>query len=103
MPASSKGGANEPARMSAKELKAEAQKLNRLALDTLGKIMRGRGQDSVRLAAAREILDRAHGKPKAAATKAKAAKPKADPGLTVVIKRFTDAPDLEAGEYEERS
>jgi len=96
MPASSESGAEPPARMSAKALREAAQKLNRLALDTLAEIMRGEGQDSARLAAAREVLDRAHGKPKPA-TKAKAAKPKADRGLTVIVKRFSDVtPEEEA-------
>lgn len=89
--------------MDAAGLKAAARRMSELALKTLTDIMEGKGQDSVKLAAAREVLDRGHGKPKPA-SKAKARKPKtpAQGEVTVVIKRFTDAPDPEAGEYEER-
>jgi len=87
----------------ADELKKAARDLTDLALQTLKAIMEGTGQDSVKLGAAREVLDRAHGKPKAAA-KPPTKKPKTatDEGMTVVIRRFTDAPDPEAGEYEVR-
>jgi hypothetical protein len=55
------------------------------------------GQVSVRLSAAREVLDRGFGKPEAAkARRARAAKPK-DPGLTIIVKRFSDVtPEEEA-------
>jgi hypothetical protein len=88
----SKSGAEKPAPMSAAALEKEARGMSALALTTLGKIMRGRGQDSVKLAAAREVLDRAHGKPKSGTPKAKAKTPKtpADGGMTVIVKRFTD-------------
>jgi hypothetical protein len=78
------------------KLRHKAQGLSGLALETLAEIMRGEGQAAVRLAAAREVLDRAHGRPKLGDPDA------APEGLTVVVKRFTDAPDPEAGEYEER-
>jgi hypothetical protein len=89
--------------MNAAGLQAAARRMSELALKTLTEIMEGKGQDSVKLAAAREVLDRGHGKPKPA-VKAKARTPKtpAQGAVTVVIKRFTDAPDPEAGEYEER-
>lgn len=92
-----KDGATAAERMNAKVLKAQAQKMSALALETLEGIMRGEGQDSVKLAAAREVLDRAHGKPQAAA-KAKA-KPqaKALEPMTVIVKRFSDVtPEDEA-------
>jgi hypothetical protein len=79
------------------ELKKEAQRLSGLALETLALIMRGTGQDSAKLAAAREVLDRAHGKPKPAA-KPKAKPPaKAAEAMTVIVKRFSDVtPEDEA-------
>jgi hypothetical protein len=88
----SKGEAENPARMTTTLLKQEAQGMSALALTTLGKLMRGKGQDSVKLAAAREVLDRGHGKPKSGAPKAKAKPPKApaEGGMTVIVKRFTD-------------
>lgn len=49
------------------DLRRAAQELTPLALETLVEIMRGASSDSARLAAAREVLDRAHGKPKAGA------------------------------------
>jgi hypothetical protein len=89
--------------MNEKELRKAARAMSDLALQTLANIMNGGGQDTARLAAAREVLDRGHGKPKPApktATKTKAA---TTGDVTVVIQRYTDAPDPEAGEYEERS
>jgi hypothetical protein len=93
----SKGGANTPAPMTATALKKEARGMSTLALKTLAAIMRGKGQASVKLAAAREVLDRAHGKPKSGAPKAKAAKASASGGMTVIVKRFCDVtPEEEA-------
>jgi hypothetical protein len=70
-------------------LRAKAQKLGGLALETLEEIMQSKAQDAVRLAAAREVLDRGHGRPKLGA-------PDAEPeGLTVVVRRFTDPPENE--------
>jgi len=89
--------------MDAKALKAAAQGMSSLAMGTLAKIMEGEGTDTVKLAAAREVLDRAHGKPKPAAKPKSAAKAPSGGDVTVVIKRFTDAPDPEAGEFEERA
>ena len=48
--------------MDAAGLKAAARRMSELALKTLTDIMEGKGQDSVKLAAAREVLDRGHGK-----------------------------------------
>jgi hypothetical protein len=87
----SKDGAKTPARMSATALKEGAQGMGELALRTLGAIMEGTGQDSVKLAAAREVLDRAHGKPQPGVkAKAKPAKPAIKGAMTVIVKRFTD-------------
>jgi hypothetical protein len=47
------------------ELKESAGKYADEALSTLLELMRNSSSDPVRVAAARELLDRAHGKPKA--------------------------------------
>jgi hypothetical protein len=65
-------------------LRRKAQAMSGLALETLASIMRSEGQDSVRLAAAREVLDRAHGRPKLGPADA------VDGGMSVIIKRFSD-------------
>jgi hypothetical protein len=71
--------------------------MSALALETLAAIMGGDGQDSVKLAAAREVLDRAHGKPNTS-VKAKAPKALASGGkaVRVIIKRFSDVTPEEA-------
>jgi hypothetical protein len=92
-----KDGATAAAPMTAKVLKQEAQRMSGLALETLAEIMRGTGQDSAKLAAAREVLDRAHGKPKPAAKPKTKPQAKAAEALTVIVKRFTDiTPEDEA-------
>lgn len=62
-----------------------AQKLSRAALKTLREIMGGEGTPSVRLAAAREVLDRAYGRPRALAESEAETQ-----GLTVIVKRYSD-------------
>lgn len=64
------------------DLRDQARALSGLALETLAAILRGDGADTAKIAAAREVLDRAHGKTKA---DEKMVAPKA---LTVVIRRF---------------
>ena len=92
-------GAGDPARKSSKavRLRTAAQDHCDLALETLVSIMKGQGQDTVKLAAAREMLDRAHGKPKPPSkAKARAPAKRADK-LTVIVKKFTDiTPEEEA-------
>lgn len=81
-------------RLTSEKLREEAQFMTRLALETLGEIMESAGSETVRLAAAREVLDRGHGRPKAEAAESDA---KADGGMTVIVKRFTDiTPEEEA-------
>lgn len=46
-------------------LKSDAAKFAAEALEVLATLMRESGSDQVKVAAARELLDRAHGKPKA--------------------------------------
>lgn len=71
-------------------MRQQAQRLTSKALKALAEIMQGEHQAAVRLAAAREILDRAHGRPKLG-------EPEAGPeGLTVIVRQFTDPPDDEA-------
>ena len=89
--ARAEAAAKPPERMSAKALREEAQRMNALALKTLGELMDGVGQDSVKLAAAREVLDRAHGKPKGAGPKARrTTRAPAKRGMTVIVKRFSE-------------
>jgi len=92
-------GRRAPARAQTPEakLRRKAQAMSYLALEALAKILLGDAPEPLKLTAAREILDRGLGRPKVGAP-GEAAEP-----LTVVIKRFTDAPDPEAGEYEERA
>jgi len=75
-------------------LRRKAQALSGLALETLAAIMKSEGQDSVRLAAAREVLDRAHGRPKLGESEA------ASEGMTVIVKRFSDVTEAEVAEAE---
>jgi hypothetical protein len=75
-------------------LRKKAQALSGLALETLAKIMRGEDQASIRLAAAREVLDRGHGRPKLGDPAS------IDDGLTVIIKRFSDVTEAEEAEVE---
>ncbi|HZZ68858.1 MAG TPA: hypothetical protein VFE18_11865 [Phenylobacterium sp.] len=78
----------------------KAQELSGLALDTLGAIMKGTGQDAVKLAAAREVLDRAHGRPRPAAVKKAAKAPAKAGGMTVIVKRFTDVTPEDEAEHD---
>ncbi len=48
-----------------RDLKSDAAKFAAEALETLATLMRDSSSDQVKVAAARELLDRAHGKPKA--------------------------------------
>jgi hypothetical protein len=61
-------------------------------MKTLEAIMNGTGQDSVRLAAAREVLDRGHGKPRPAgrARTKPSAPSKPAKAVRVIVKRFSD-------------
>lgn len=85
--------------MSDAVLKKAAAAMSQQALDTLATLMSGDAQPAVKLAAAREVLDRAHGKPKPPA-KPKPSKPPLSPpsrGMTVIVKRFSDiTPEEEA-------
>lgn len=83
-------------------LRSAARELSELALKTLAGIMNGGGQDAVKLAAAREVLDRAHGKPTPSAAKAKAkpAKAASTGGMTVIVKRFSEVTAEDEAEAE---
>lgn len=78
-------------------LRKKAQKMGALALKTLAAIMQGQGQDSVRLAAAREVLDRGHGRPRLGG----AGEAGDADGLTVIVKRFSDVTDEEEARADE--
>jgi hypothetical protein len=75
-------------------LRKQAQKMSALALETLAEIMRSEGQTAVRLAAAREVLDRAHGRPKLGETH------DVQGGMTVIVKRFSDVTPEDQAEAE---
>lgn len=70
-----------------REIREAAQRLAPAALETLGEIMRGTGSDSARLAAAREVLDRAHGK---ARSRGEGGGDEEQEEVTVVVRRFGD-------------
>ena len=79
-------------------LRRKAQALSGLALETLAAIMKSEGQDSVRLAAAREVLDRGYGRTKLGAAESKAEAEGAP--YTVVVQRFSDPPDPKLEDFE---
>jgi hypothetical protein len=95
----SNDGAEKPACMSAKALQKEAREMSKLALETLAAIMKGDGQDSAKLAAAREVLDRGHGKPKPAPKEKAKASPKAE-AMTVIVKRYSDVTPEDEAEHD---
>lgn len=85
----------------AEEMKRATRGFTTLAIETLAGIMNGSGQDSVKLAAAREILDRAYGKPKPAAKpRARKAKDPAKAPMTVIVKRFSDVTAQDEAEHD---
>jgi hypothetical protein len=68
------------------KLRKKAQALSAAALETLARIMAADDvPPPVKLAAAREVLDRGHGRPKLGA-----ADERAGEGMTVIVKRFSD-------------
>lgn len=73
-------------------LRRKAQAMSKLALETLEAIMKGEAADTVRLAAAREVLDRGHGRPKLGEPQ------DAPEGLTVILKRYSDISEAEEAE-----
>ncbi len=80
-------------------LQKKVQKMATLALKTLEQIMTEPGSDTVKFAAAREVLSRALGRPKLGE------KGGASEGMTVIVKRFSDvtpADEAEADETEAR-
>jgi hypothetical protein len=79
-----------------KQVRMGARRLADDALNALEAIINGDGQDSVRLAAAREVLDRAYGRNKLGAADGK---PDGAP-YTVVVQRFSDPPDPKVGDFD---
>jgi hypothetical protein len=80
-------------------LREEAQKLGGQALETLAALMADETTAaSTRLAAAREVLDRGHGRPKPGGAPEE---PAGDGGFTVILKRYSDVTDEERGRGEE--
>jgi hypothetical protein len=78
-------------------LRSKAQKKTAKALETLARLMEDEGTPAtIRLAAAREVLDRGHGRPKLG--------PAEEPGgcgMTVIVKRYSDVTDEELARSEE--
>jgi hypothetical protein len=82
------------------ELQSKARGLGELALQTLSSIMASEGPSPIRLAAAREVLDRGFGRPRIA----EADPAKASQGFRVVVRQFTDERDDDpAGDAEDRA
>lgn len=78
-------------------LRRKAQALSGLALETLAEIMKSDGQPALRLAAAREVLDRGHGRPKLGG----ATEGGEPDGLTVIVKRYSDVTEEEQARGDE--
>lgn len=79
-------------------LRDSAQKLSVKALKTLDSLMRDATTPAtIRLAAAREVLDRGHGRPKLGGDDAS---PEAG-GMTVIVKRYSDVTEEELARSEE--
>ena len=92
---STKGGraaARPRPRTPAEKLRRKAQAMSFLALEALAKIMLDKDAPApVKLAAAREVMDRGYGRPKVGCEF------DAPEGLTVIVKRFSEVtPDDEA-------
>ncbi|MDB5418157.1 MAG: hypothetical protein JWP50_1576 [Phenylobacterium sp.] len=78
-------------------LRRKAQRLSGKALDTLAKLMEAeKTPPPIRLAAAREVLDRGHGRPKLGPGEAGEGG-----GMTVIVKRYSDVTDEEKARAEE--
>lgn len=71
------------------QMRLRARRLADGALAALGEIMSGDGQDSVRLAAAREVLDRGYGRTRLGGPEGRT---EAAP-YTVVVQQVGDPPD----------
>jgi hypothetical protein len=77
-------------------LRRKAQTLSAGALETLAKLMKDEKTAApIRLAAAREVLDRGHGRPKLGSA---AAEPE---GLTVIVKRYSEVTEEELARSDE--
>jgi hypothetical protein len=74
------------------QLRTNAQRLSKAALATLDALMAASDTPApIKLAAAREVLDRGHGRPPLGE-----AEPGGDDGgMTVIVKRYTDITDEE--------
>ena len=73
-------------------LRKQAQGLGASAMKTLASLMKDEDTTpTIRLAAAREVLDRGHGRPKLGG----AAEAGEAEGLTVILKRYSDVTEAE--------
>lgn len=85
MQASEEGKSKKARARTPTQLRNGARKMADAALETLKQVMESDGQVAVRLAAAREILDRGYGRPKLG-------EPEPAEGMTVIVRKFTDPP-----------
>jgi len=91
-------GANARARKStpATRLRKRAQGLGPKAMKTLAALMQDeKSPAAIRLAAAREVLDRGHGRPKLGGGE------EGDGGFTVILKRYSDVTEEELARSDE--
>jgi hypothetical protein len=83
----------------ASRLRSQAQKLGPKAIETLAAIMQDEKSPApIRLAAAREVLDRGHGRPKLGSAPEE---PLGEGGFTVILKRYSEVTDEERALGEE--
>jgi hypothetical protein len=79
------------------QLRRKAQTLGKKAVETLAQLMlEEKTPATIRLAAAREVLDRGHGRPKLGAGEQIEAG-----GMTVIVKRYSDVTEEEKARAEE--
>ena len=79
------------------KLRKKAQTLAGKAIETLAALMQEKETPApIRLAAAREVLDRGHGRPKLGSGEAAEAG-----GMTVIVKRYSDVTDEEKARADE--
>lgn len=82
------------------KLRSGARELAPLALKTLAAVMNGNHQASVKLGAAREVLDRGYGPTNQPGRPAPKKVERATAPYTVVVQRFSDPPDPKVEDFD---